>query len=278
MVSMAEAIFMVGGLLVLIAMLSSALSVVKISGQSADMTQVLLLYLGQANTVPAQAQTSVLTILPREQVFLRLIFIVLAVIAGVGLLTRQRLFYILYVGTLAMEVALLYLGVTITRVFIAGGAAGSPLQGILQVVLNEVLGIFVLIYGVVFGLFLLIKIALAFAMNDDFETRTERLWCVIDKTVRDPNGAFIRAKTYMKREMWTLAALYLQRAVSLQPATVEYYLALAESYAHLGRYSHSLALLDDAGQLQPDSPIIPNLRGVILEMQQRAAARPAGGV
>ena len=82
----------------------------------------------------------------------------------------------------------------------------------------------------------------------------------------------------MQREMWTLAALYLQRAVSLQPSTLEYYLALAESYAHLGRYQQSLALLDDAGQLQPDSPSVPNLRGVILEMQNRALAAPAGGV
>jgi tetratricopeptide (TPR) repeat protein len=70
----------------------------------------------------------------------------------------------------------------------------------------------------------------------------------------------------------------LQRAVSIQPSTADYYLALAESYAHLGRYQQSLALLDDAGQLQPDSPVIPNLRGVILEMQNRAPAQPAGGL
>jgi tetratricopeptide (TPR) repeat protein len=239
---------------------------------------LLLMYAGQSNTVPAQAQTAVLTILPREQIFLRLVYVVLVIIVAFGLLTRKRVFYILYVGTVAMEAALLYLSVTINRVFISGGAASTPLEGILQVVLNEALGIFVLLYGMVFGLFLLIKIVLAFAMNDDFDTRTERLWCVIDKTVRDPNGAFIRAKTYLKREMWTLAALYLQRAVSLQPSTVDYYLALAESYAHLGRYQASLALLDDAGQLQPDSPIIPNLRGVVLEMQNRAITQSAGGV
>jgi tetratricopeptide (TPR) repeat protein len=278
MVSMAEAIFMIGGLLVLIGILSSALSVVKFSGRGADITQLLLLYAGQSSTVPAQAQTAALTILPREQVFLRLMYLVLVVIVACGLLTRKRFFYILYVGTVAIEAALLYLSVSLNRVFISGGAASSPLAGILQVMLNEALGMFVLLYGVLFGLFLLIKIALAFAMNDDFETRTERLWCVIDRTVRDPNGAFIRAKTYMKREMWTLAALYLQRAVSVQPSTVEYYLALAESYAQLGRYQQSLALLDDAGQLQPDSPIIPNLRGVILEMQNHALAQPAGGV
>jgi hypothetical protein len=59
---------------------------------------------------------------------------------------------------------------------------------------------------------------------------------------------------------------------------VDYYVALAESYAQLGRYPQSLALLDDAGQLQPDSLIIPNLRSVILEMQKRAVTQPAGGV
>jgi hypothetical protein len=277
MVSMAEAIFMVGGLLVLIAILASAISAVKLSGQGTDISQLTMMYLGQSHTVPVSAQAAVLTILPREHVLLRLVYLVLVIITACGLLTRKRFFYILYVGTVAMEAALLYLSVSINRVYISG-ATSTPLEGILQVALNEALGIFVLLYGAVFGLFLLIKIVLAFAMNDDFDTRTERLWCVIDKTVRDPNGVFIRAKTYMKRDMWTLAALYLQRAVSLQPSTVEYYLALAESYAHLGRYDQSLALLDDAGQLQPDSPIIPNLRGVILEMRQRAAAQPTGGV
>jgi len=278
MVSMAEAIFSIGGLLVLIGILGSALSVVRYSGQGGDISQLLLMYLGQSHSVPAQAQTSVLTILPREQFFLRLGYILLVVMVAFGLLTRKRLFYILYIGTLAIEAALLYLSTTINRVFVAGGAASTPLEGILQVALNEALGVFVLLSGGLFALFLLIKIALALAMNDDFNTRTERLWCAIDRTVRDPTGAFIRGKTYMKREMWTLAALYLQRAVSIQPSTVDYYLALAESYAQLGRYQQSLALLDDAGQLQPDSPIIPNLRGVILEMQNRALAQPAGGV
>jgi tetratricopeptide (TPR) repeat protein len=278
MVSMAEAIFSIGGLSVLLGILASALSVVKYSGQGADISQLLLMYLGQSHTVPLQAQTAVLTILPREQFFLRLAYLLLVVIVGFGLLTRKRLFYILYVGSLAVETALLYLSLTINRVFVSGGAATTPLEGIMQVTLNEALGMFVTISGGLFGLFLVIKIALAFAMNDDFDTRTERLWCVIDKTVRDPNGAFIRAKTYMKREMWTLAALYLQRAMSLQPSTVEYYLALAECYAQLGRYQQSLALLDDAGQLQPDSAVIPNLRGVILDLQNRALARSTGGI
>jgi tetratricopeptide (TPR) repeat protein len=276
-VSMAEAIFSAGGLLVLIGILASALSVVKYSGLGVDISQLLLMYLGQGHTVPSQAQAAVLMILPREQFYLRLGYVLLVVIVAFGLLTRKRLFYILYLATLAIAAVLLYLSVSINRVFVASGAATTPLEGILQVALNEALGVFVPLAGGLAGLFLLIKIVLAFAMNDDFDTRTERLWCAIDKTVHDPNGAFIRARTYMQRGMWTLAALYLQRALSLQPSTVEYYLALAESYAHLGRYQQSLALLDNAGQLQPDSPIIPNLRGVILEMQNRALVQSAGG-
>lgn len=277
-VSMAEALFSVGGLLVLLGILANTLSVVKIAGQGVDISQLLLMYFGQSHTAPPQAQAAALTILPREQFYLRLGYVLLAVITAFGLLTRKRLFYILYIATLAIEAALLYLSISSSRPFVAGGAATTPLEGILQVALNEALGVFLLLAGGLSGLFLIVKIVLAFLMNDDFDRRTERLWCAIDTTVRDPNGAFIRAKTYMKRGMWTLAALYLQRAVSLQPSTVDYYLALAESYAHLGRYQQSLALLDDAGQLQSDSPVIPNLRGVVLEMQNRALTRPAGGV
>jgi tetratricopeptide (TPR) repeat protein len=277
-VSMAEAIFYGGGLLVLIGILASALSVVKVNGQGIDAGQLLAMYFGRAHTVPPQAQTAVLSVLPREQFYLRLGYVLLVVIVAFGMLTRKRLFYILYVGTLAIAAVLLYLSTTTTRSFVASGAPSTPLGGIVQVALNEALGVFILLSGGLFGLFLLIKVALAFAINGDFETRTERLWCVIDRNVRDPNDAFIRARTYMKREMWTLAALYLQRAVSIQPLTVDYYLALAESYAHLGRYQQGLALLDDAGYLQPDSPIIPNLRGVIMEMQARAYAQPAGGL
>ncbi len=277
-VSMAEAIFAAGGLLVLIGILASALSVPKDSGLGIDTGQLLSMYFGQSRGVPDQAQTAVLTILPRAQFYLRLGYVVAVVIVAFGLLTRKRLFYILYVATLAVGATLVYLNVSVNREFVTGGAAATPLQGIIQVALNEALGTFVLIAGGLAGLFLLIKVMLAFAMNADFDRRTERLWCAIDQTVHDSNSAFLRARTYMQREMWTLAALYLQRALSLQPATVEYYLALAESYAHLGSYQQSLAMLDDAGQLQPDSPVIPNLRGVILEMQNRALAQTPGGV
>jgi len=279
MVSIAEAIFVVGGLLVLAAILASALGVVKFNGQTVDVVDVLLVYFGQKTGVPPQAQAAILGTLPREQFYLRLAFVILDLIIAFGLLTRKRLFYILYIGTLAIAAALLFTSVTMnTRPFVSSGATNTPLEGILQVALNEALGVLVKFSAGVFGFFLLIKTALAFAMNDDFDTVTERLWCAIDKTVRNPTGAFIRAKAYMKREMWTLAALYLQRALSLQPSTVDYYLALAECYARLGRYPASLHLLDQAQQLQPGSSVISGLRGVIVELQARATSTSTGGI
>jgi len=279
MMSIAEAIFVVGGLLVLAAILASALGVVKYNEQTVDVVDVLMVYFGQKTGVPPQAQAAILGTLPREQFYLRLAFVILDLIIAFGLLTRKRFFYILYIGTLAIAAALLFTSVTMNpRPFVSSGAASTPLEGILQVALNEALGVLVKFSVGVFGFFLLIKTALAFAMNDDFDRVTERLWCVIDKTVNNPTGAFIRGKTYMQRDMWTLAALYLQRALSLQPSTVDYYLALAECYARLGRYSASLHLLDQAQQLQPGSPVIPNLRGVILELQARATSTSTGGV
>jgi tetratricopeptide (TPR) repeat protein len=279
MMSIAEAIFVVGGLLILAAILASALGVVKFNGQTVDVVDVFMVYFGQKTMVPPQAQAAILAILPREQFYLRLGFVLLDLVVAFGLLTRKRIFYVLYIATLAIAAALLFTSVTLnSRTFVTSGAAATPLEGILQVALNEALGVLVKFSIGIFGLFLLIKTALAFAMNDDFDTVTERLWCVIDRTVRDPNGAFIRAKAYMKRDMWTLAALYLQRALSIQPSTVDYYLGLAECYARLGRYQSSLHLLDQAQQLQPESPVIPNLRGVILELQARAASTSTGGV
>jgi tetratricopeptide (TPR) repeat protein len=279
MMSIAEAIFVVGGLLVLAAILASALGVVKYNGQTVDVIDVLMVYFGQKTGVPPQAQAAILATLPREQFYLRLAFVIIDLVVAFGLLTRKRIFYVLYIATLAIAAALLFTSVTMnTRPFVSSGAAHTPLEGILQVALNEALGVLVKFSIGVFGFFLLIKTALAFAMNDDFDTVTERLWCVIDKTVHEPTGAFIRAKAYMKRDMWTLAALYLQRALSIQPSTVDYYLALAECYARLGRYPASLHLLDQAQQLQPESPVIPGLRGVIVELQARATSTSTGGV
>jgi tetratricopeptide (TPR) repeat protein len=277
-VNMAEAIFMTASLAVWLGIVASALSIAQARGSAVDFGQLLSLYLGQPVTLAPHIQRLVLESLPREQMYVRIGFILADVFIAFGLLTRKRIFHILYIASLAVAAVLLYFNVTASRVTMVAATPDSPLEGILQVAVNEALGVFGLVMGLLFGLFLLIKLLLAFIMEDDFATKTERLWCLIDASVRDPNGAFIRAKSYMKRGMWTLAALYLQRAVSIQPNTPEYYIALAECYAQLKLYPRSLHLLDQAERLEPDSPVILNMRGIIMELNVRDNPTSAGSV
>ena len=85
----------------------------------------------------------------------------------------------------------------------------------------------------------------------------------------------------MRHGRWTLAALYLQRAITLQPSVAEYQLALAETYARLKRYPQSLHLLDQAERLQPGAANIDQLRNVINELDRLARDTPpdlAGGL
>ena len=133
------------------------------------------------------------------------------------------------------------------------------------------------------GGLLVLRGLMALLMDGDFDKVTERLWCVIDKTVREPTTAFVRAKAHMRHSRWTLAALYVQRAITLQPSIVEYQLALAEIYARLKRYPQSLQLLDQAERLAPDTVQVQQLRDVITQLAQRAAPPetkpdPAGGL
>ena len=277
-VNMAEAIFMTASIVVWLGIVAAALSIAQPRGFEVDLGQLFSLYTGQPITLTPHLQSLILESLPREQFYLRLGFVIVDVIIAFGLLTRKRPFHILYIASLAVAAVLLFFNLSATRLTMIGTTPDTPVSGILQVTLNEALGVFGTLAGGLFGLFLLLKLVLAFIMEEDFATKIERLWCLIDATVRDPTGAFIRAKSYMQRDMWTLAALYLQRAVSIQPNTPEYYLALAECYAQLGRYPRSLRVLDQAEKLQPDSPVILNLRGVIMELSARETPTSTGGV
>ena len=156
------------------------------------------------------------------------------------------------------------------------------MERIFGVVVNELFGVFVTVTGWLAGGLLLLQTILAFVIERDFDKQTERWWCVIDASVRNATGAFVRARSFMKREMWVMAIRYLQRAISQQPNVIDYYLALAESYARLGRYRQSLQILNQAQRLRPDNEMVEKLRGVVLELQARAATtsppEPMGGL
>ena len=270
-----DVFYSLGMLLLLTTILAYTVSAANFGPEPLDIQQALMVYFNPAVPLPRAAQSAIFSVLPREVFFFRLGYVAFTALVTFGLLTRRRAFHLLYVAGLAASVVGIYYSANLSRAFItAAGLPRAPLQGILQVTLNELLGIFATLTSALAGGLLLLRIGLAFLMEDDFEKVTERLWCVIDKTVREPTTAFVRAKTHMRHGRWTLAALYLQRAITLQPSMVDYQLALAEAYAQLGRYPQSLRLLDQTERLTPGGAQVQQLRDVISELSRRAGAQP----
>ncbi|MFN8595493.1 MAG: hypothetical protein U0559_04830 [Anaerolineae bacterium] len=122
---------------------------------------------------------------------------------------RRRVFHLLYIGSLAASVIGIWSDIEHDRVY--RYAAATPIEAILQVVLNELLGLFVPIAAGVAGFMLLLRVLLGFLIEEDFARVTERLRCVTGSIESEALTAFVRRERYMHRGMWTLAALHLQR-------------------------------------------------------------------
>jgi tetratricopeptide (TPR) repeat protein len=271
-INIVDMFYTIGVLGVLLFFISTALSATKLVGQG-DLGQLLLLYSGQATTLSPQAQAAVLTALPRDFVYFRLGYSLFMLIVAFGLLTRRRVFHLLFIASVAAATAAVFLNYNFSNTILAAGdaSAATPFERILSVAIFEASNVSTVIIGAIAVVLLMIRLVVLFLVTDDFEKITERLWNQIDRSANNSRTAFVRAKAYMQREMWTLAARYLQQAVTLDSTTSDYFLALAESYAHLERYPRALDMLDQADQLPTNSAATPHLRGVILQLQQRAA-------
>jgi tetratricopeptide (TPR) repeat protein len=249
-----------------------ALSAVR-TGERIDLGQLLLLYGGQATSLSPQTQELVFTALPREFFYFRVGYIILITLVAFGLLTRQRIFHLAYIGCLAVATALTVMTYQFSNTIIAAGnsAEAAPVMRILRVAIFEVSNVFTVLIGVLAVVLVLTRLLLIFLMEDDFAKDSERLWNHADQGVKNARTAFVRAKAHMRDNRWTLAAAYLQQAVAMDLGTPDYLIALAESYAHLKRYPRALALLDQAEQLHRGHPAVIHLRKVILEVYSRTA-------
>jgi hypothetical protein len=249
-----------------------ALSAIRV-GDRVDLGQLLLLYVGQPTSLSPQTQALVFTALPREFFYLRIGYIVLITIVAFGLLTRQRVFHLAYIGCLAVAAALTVMTYQFSNtIIVAGNAAQStPFERLLRVVIFEASNVFTVLIGVFAMLLLLVRLLLIFLMEDDFSKSSERWWNHADQGLKNARTAFMRAKVHMQGDRWTLAAAYLKQAVALDLSTPDYLIALAECYAHLERYPRALAMLDQAEQLQTDHPALIHLRKVILELHSTTA-------
>jgi tetratricopeptide (TPR) repeat protein len=252
-----------------------ALSAVR-TGERIDVGQLLLLYAGQTTSLSPQTQALMFDTLPREFFYFRVGYIILITIVAFGLLTRQRVFHLAYIGCLAVATALTIMTYQFSNTIIAAGnsAAASPIMRILRVVIFEVSNVFTVLIGVIAVALVLVRLLLIFLMEDDFAKESERLWNHPEAGVKNARTAFVRAKAHMRENRWTLAAAYMQQAVTMDLSTPEYLIALAECYAHLERYPRALALLSQAEQLQAGHPAVIHMRKVILELYSRTAGSP----
>jgi len=259
-------------LIVLTFFMSAALSTAQL-GSGDNFGQLLAFYFNQPTTLSAQAQTAILTSLPRSALYFRLGYMLFMLIVGFGLLTRRRGFHLLFIGSVAVATAAAFLAYRFSNAISSAGdtSTATPFQRILSVAIFEASNVTVALIGAMAVLLLLGRFALVFLMENDFTRITERLWSQIDRSVKNAHTAFIRAKSYMQRNMWTLSAMYLQQAIAMDSTNSDYYLGLAESYAHLKRYPRALAMLDQADRLQSGLSATPHLRGAILKLQDQAA-------
>ena len=70
--------------------------------------------------------------------------------------------------------------------------------------------------------------------------------------------------------MWARATLHFRRAVALEPASISYQKALAESYAHLGYYQRSLDVLEFAHRSTANPESHASLMDMIAQVRNKA--------
>jgi hypothetical protein len=137
-----DVFYSLGLLLLLTTILAYTLSAAGFGGRPIETADVMLAYFGQPSAMSSAARAALFSVLSREVFFFRLGYAVLTALATFGLLTRRRLFYLLYVASLAASVVSVYFLATLNRAFlVAPGGAATPLLGFAQVALNELLGI-----------------------------------------------------------------------------------------------------------------------------------------
>lgn len=276
LISMLDVLYNVVVMSAVLFFMGIALSTVR-AGEPIDLGKLLLLYGGQTTSLSPQTQALVFEALPRDFFYFRVGYIVLITIVAFGLLTRQRVFHLAYIGCLAVATALTITTYQFSNTIIVAGnsVTATPIMRILRVAIFEVSNVFTVLIGALAVALVLLRLLLIFLMEDDFSKVSERLWNHTEPGVKNARTAFVRAKPHMRAKRWTLAAVYLQQAVALDLGASDYLIALAECYAHLKRYPSALAALDQAEQLQSGQPALLHLRKVILEVYSRTAVSKA---
>ncbi len=103
-----------------------------------------------------------------------------------------------------------------------------------------------------------------FAAYDEFTWVERRLAAVLDSDVDSHSALYTRGRRYADQGMWARAAVHWAKAVALTPGHPDYRLALASAYINLGQPEKAQEHLEEARQIEPNNPQIPELLNKIL--------------
>jgi tetratricopeptide (TPR) repeat protein len=102
-------------------------------------------------------------------------------------------------------------------------------------------------------------LAMLFACDRDFAVVRRRLLVQPDAGLHGGPSYYERGQAYKRQGMWALAVAHWRLAIGAQPREVQYYKELGRAYAQLGRYEHSLSVLEEARLLRPQDDEVGEL-------------------
>lgn len=139
-------------------------------------------------------------------------------------------------------------------------------------VLNRYTGWLAGLVGILLGL---LAILLLFRAEDNFALRAVRLQVRMHPAAEGAAGAHYWGRQYAREGKHALAAFHFRRAVGRAPGQPEHYKRLAMSYAQIGRFGHSLRVLEQAYKLNPEDDDVQQLQALVREKLWQAQVRQA---
>ena len=163
-----------------------------------------------------------------------------SVVVAVGLFMRWMVILYLYIAN-----ALLTLGLAIPTLFITASQGAG------------------IICGASIMLIALAQIGIIFALEEDFAYDKRRILLRPDVGAIGAIALLDSGRRYVKRGMWALAAIHLQRAVQMMPGELDYHLLLAGVYINLKRYPLADKILAQARRISPYDPQVERLAAIV---------------
>jgi tetratricopeptide (TPR) repeat protein len=205
-------------------------------------------YLGLPTTLSPVIVEAAFDLVPRFVYYLSIIPFLSSAAVLAALFLRWKPVYYLFLADAVLELAVAF------WTLIVGG--------------NMVFG------GIGLG-FALVRIMLVFQIEEDFKWERRRLVLSADRGLGSGADFLIRGDFYAKQNMWGMAALHLERAISWMPHDVSSRTALIAAYLRLKRYDQATRLLAETRSMAPGDPRVDKLQTLLDEMRTTEATESA---